>query len=142
MTDEKMNVMQQLLVMNIEQMLREFAAYRTFHRSDSVINMRIPGDVLDKVKAIAASNGVPYQALISSVLFSLSGAGGAADSQYRAQSFHSTPNRPMTPVGLFNPAMPSVVAPIVSDVENALTANPTVHDEPLPEQVLISPAND
>ena len=66
-----MNVMQQLLMMNIESLLRDFAAYRTFHKSDAVINMRIPREVLDKIKEIADSQGVPYQSLISSVLFSL-----------------------------------------------------------------------
>lgn len=66
-----MNVMQQLLVMNIESLLRDFAAYRPFHKSDSVINMRIPHEILDKIKDIAATHGVPYQSLISSVLFSL-----------------------------------------------------------------------
>lgn len=66
-----MNVMQQLLMMNVESLLRDFAAYRAFHKSDAVINMRIPHEVLDKIKEIAASQGVPYQSLISSVLFSL-----------------------------------------------------------------------
>ena len=63
--------MQQLLMMNIESLLRDFAAYRTFHKSDAVINMRIPREVLDRIKEIAESQGVPYQSLISSVLFSL-----------------------------------------------------------------------
>ena len=80
-----MNVMQQLLMMNIDALLRDFAAYRTFHRSDSVINMRIPGEILERIKTIAASHGVPYQALISSVLFSLTGAGTDA----RAQPAHT-----------------------------------------------------
>ena len=66
-----MNVMQQLLLMNVESLLKDFAAYRTFHKSDAVINMRIPGEVLDKIKKIAETQGVPYQSLISSVLFSL-----------------------------------------------------------------------
>ncbi|MDR1826402.1 MAG: BrnA antitoxin family protein [Rickettsiales bacterium] len=66
-----MNVMQQLLVMNIETLLKDFSAYRTFHKSDAIINMRIPKNVLDKIKEIADKEGVPYQSLISSVLFSL-----------------------------------------------------------------------
>ena len=65
------NVMQQLFVMNIESLLREYAAYRAFHKSDTVINMRIPRPILDKLKEIAATQHVPYQSLISSVLFSL-----------------------------------------------------------------------
>jgi predicted DNA binding CopG/RHH family protein len=63
--------MQQLLLMNVEQLLRDFAAYRTFHKSDFVINMRVPHEILDKIKEIAAEQGVPYQSLISSVLFAL-----------------------------------------------------------------------
>jgi predicted DNA binding CopG/RHH family protein len=63
--------MQQLLVMNIETLLKDFSAYRTFHKSDAIINMRIPKNVLDKIKEIADKEGVPYQSLISSVLFSL-----------------------------------------------------------------------
>ena len=66
-----MNVMQQLLMMNVEQLLRDFSAYRTFHKSDSVINMRIPHEVLDEIKSIAEKQGVPYQSLISSVLYAL-----------------------------------------------------------------------
>lgn len=65
------NVMQQLFVMNIESLLREYAAYKTFNKSDCVINMRIPHQVLDKIKELAAEQHVPYQSLISSVLFSL-----------------------------------------------------------------------
>jgi predicted DNA binding CopG/RHH family protein len=66
-----MNVMQQLLMMNVESLLRDFAAYRTFHKSDAVINMRIPREILDRIKEIAAGQGVPYQSLISSILFAL-----------------------------------------------------------------------
>jgi len=65
------NVMQQLFVMNIEPLLKEYAAYRAFHKSDAVINMRIPREVLDRLKELAATQHVPYQSLISSVLFSL-----------------------------------------------------------------------
>lgn len=65
------NVMQQLFIMNIESLLKEYAAYRTFNKSDCVINMRIPGQILDKVKELAAEQHVPYQSLISSVLFAL-----------------------------------------------------------------------
>ncbi len=65
------NVMQQLFIMNIESLLREYAAYRTFNKSDCVINMRIPHQILDKIKELAAAQHVPYQSLISSVLFSL-----------------------------------------------------------------------
>lgn len=65
------NVMQQLFVMNIESLLKEYAAYRAFHKSDAVINMRIPREVLDRLKELAATQHVPYQSLISSVLFSL-----------------------------------------------------------------------
>lgn len=65
------NVMQQLFVMNIDAFLREYAAYKTFNKSDQVINMRIPKPVLDKIKEMAESQHVPYQSLIASVLFSL-----------------------------------------------------------------------
>ncbi len=65
------NVMQQLFIMNIESLLREYAAYRTFNKSDCVINMRIPREILDRVKELAAAQHVPYQSLISSVLFAL-----------------------------------------------------------------------
>ena len=63
--------MQQLFIMNIESLLREYAAYRTFNKSDQVINMRIPGPILEKIKELAEQHHVPYQSLISSVLFSL-----------------------------------------------------------------------
>ncbi|MCL2538608.1 MAG: BrnA antitoxin family protein [Alphaproteobacteria bacterium] len=65
------NVMQQLFVMNIDSLLKEYAAYRAFNRSDSVINMRIPKPVLEKIKELADAQHVPYQSLISSVLYSL-----------------------------------------------------------------------
>ena len=65
------NVMQQLFVMNIESLLKEYAAYRTFNKSVAVINMRIPRPVLDRLKELAATQHVPYQSLISSVLFSI-----------------------------------------------------------------------
>ncbi len=63
--------MQQLFVMNMEPLLRDYAAYRAFHKSDTVINMRIPKPILDRIKEMAAAQHVPYQSLISSVLFSL-----------------------------------------------------------------------
>ena len=65
------NVMQQLFIMNIETLLREYAAYRAFNKSDCVINMRIPRPILDRIKQLAEQQHVPYQSLISSVLFSL-----------------------------------------------------------------------
>ena len=65
------NVMQQLFIMNIEALLKEYAAYKTFNKSDCVINMRIPRPVLDNIKKLAEQQHVPYQSLISSVLFSL-----------------------------------------------------------------------
>ncbi len=65
------NVMQQLFIMNIEALLKEYAAYRTFNKSDCVINMRIPKPILDKLKELATQQHVPYQSLISSVLFAL-----------------------------------------------------------------------
>ena len=65
------NVMQQLFVMNIDSFLKEYAAFRAFNKSDCVINMRIPKPILDKIKALADEQHVPYQSLISSVLFSL-----------------------------------------------------------------------
>ena len=65
------NVMQQLFIMNIEALLKEYAAYKTFNKSDCVINMRIPRPVLKKKKKLAEQQHVPYQSLISSVLFSL-----------------------------------------------------------------------
>lgn len=65
------NVMQQLFIMNIESLLREYAAYRTFNKSDCVINMRIPKQILDRIKELALEQHVPYQSLISSVLFAL-----------------------------------------------------------------------
>ena len=64
-------VMQQLFVMNIESLLKEYAAYRAFNKSDCVINMRIPHQILEKIKELADTQHVPYQSLISSVLFSL-----------------------------------------------------------------------
>lgn len=63
--------MQQLFVMNMDPLLRDYAAYRAFHKSDTVINMRIPRPILDKIKEIADTHHVPYQSLISSVLFSI-----------------------------------------------------------------------
>ena len=65
------NVMQQLFVMNMESLLKEYAAYRAFNKSDRVINMRIPHQILEKIKELADQQHVPYQLLISSVLFSL-----------------------------------------------------------------------
>lgn len=65
------NVMQQLFIMNIESLLKEYAAYRAFNKSDCVINMRIPRPILDSIKKLAEQQHVPYQSLISSVLFSL-----------------------------------------------------------------------
>ena len=65
------NVMQQLFIMNIEALLKEYAAYRAFNKSDSVINMRIPHQILERIKALAEQQHVPYQLLISSVLYSL-----------------------------------------------------------------------
>ena len=47
------NVMQQLFVMNIESLLKEYAAYRAFNKSDCVINMRIPHQIVDKIKELA-----------------------------------------------------------------------------------------
>ena len=44
------NVMQQLFVMNIETLLKEYAAFRAFNKSDCVINMRIPHQILEKIK--------------------------------------------------------------------------------------------
>lgn len=57
--------------MNIESLLKEYAAYRAFNKSDSVINMRIPHQILERIKQLADQQHVPYQSLISSVLFSL-----------------------------------------------------------------------
>ena len=65
------NVMQQLFVMNMESLLREYAAFRAFNKSDSVINMRIQHQVLERIKQLSEQQHVPYQTLISSVLFSL-----------------------------------------------------------------------
>lgn len=65
------NVLQQLFIMNIDSLLREYAAYKTFNKSNCVINMRIPKPVLDKIKQLAEQQHVPYQSLISSILFSL-----------------------------------------------------------------------
>ena len=65
------NVMQQLFVMNIESLLKEYAAFRAFNKSDCVINMRIPHQILERIKELADAQHVPYQSLISSVLFSL-----------------------------------------------------------------------
>lgn len=65
------NVMQQLFVMNIESLLKEYAAYRAFNKSDCVINMRIPHQIVDKLKTLANEQHVPYQSLISSILYSL-----------------------------------------------------------------------
>ena len=57
--------------MNIEALLKEYAAYRAFNKSDSVINMRIPHQILERIKKLAEDQHVPYQLLISSVLYSL-----------------------------------------------------------------------
>lgn len=57
--------------MNMESLLREYAAFRAFNKSDSVINMRIQHQVLERIKQLAEQQHVPYQTLISSVLFSL-----------------------------------------------------------------------
>lgn len=65
------NVLQQLFLMNIESLVREYAAYKTFNKSDCVINMRIPRPILDRIKELAEEQHIPYQSLISSVLFSL-----------------------------------------------------------------------
>ncbi|MFQ6777709.1 MAG: CopG family antitoxin [Alphaproteobacteria bacterium] len=65
------NVMQQLFIMNIETLLKEYAAYRAFNKSDCIINMRIPHQIVEKLKELANQQGVPYQSLISSVLYSL-----------------------------------------------------------------------
>jgi predicted DNA binding CopG/RHH family protein len=65
------NVMQQLFVMNIESLLKEYAAFRAFNKSDCVINMRIPHQILERIKELADEQHVPYQSLISSVLYSL-----------------------------------------------------------------------
>ena len=65
------NVLQQLFVMNIETLLKEYAIFRAFNKSDCVINMRIPKPILDKIKKLAEEQHVPYQSLISSVLYSL-----------------------------------------------------------------------
>ncbi len=55
----------------METLLKEYAAYKTFNKSDCVINMRIPRPILDRIKQLAEQQHVPYQSLISSVLFSL-----------------------------------------------------------------------
>lgn len=55
----------------MESLLREYAAFRAFNKSDSVINMRIQHQVLERIKQLAEQQHVPYQTLISSVLFSL-----------------------------------------------------------------------
>ncbi|MDR0967243.1 MAG: BrnA antitoxin family protein [Rickettsiales bacterium] len=65
------NVMQQLFVMNIEALLKEYAAYRAFNKSNCIINMRIPAEILTSIKKLAEEQHVPYQSLISSVLYSL-----------------------------------------------------------------------
>ena len=57
--------------MNIEALLKEYAAYRAFNKSDSVIKMRIPHQILERIKKLAEDQHVPYQLLISSVLYSL-----------------------------------------------------------------------
>ncbi|MDR0449055.1 MAG: BrnA antitoxin family protein [Rickettsiales bacterium] len=65
------NMLQQLFLMNSDDILKDYAVYRAFNKSDSVINMRIPGAVADKLKQLAAAKGVPYQTLITATLFSL-----------------------------------------------------------------------
>lgn len=69
------NVMQQLFIMNIESMLKEYAAYKTFNKSDCIINMRIPKPIVEKLKQLANEQHVPYQSLISSVLYALASSG-------------------------------------------------------------------
>ncbi|MDR0803484.1 MAG: hypothetical protein LBO08_00120 [Rickettsiales bacterium] len=63
--------MQQLFIMNIDSLLKEYAMYKTFNKSDCVVNMRVPSAIVAKIKELALANGVPYQSLISSILFSL-----------------------------------------------------------------------
>lgn len=65
------NMMQQLFMMNADDILKDYAVFRAFNRSDAVINMRIPGAVADKLKELAKSKNVPYQTLITATLFSL-----------------------------------------------------------------------
>ncbi|MCQ2562406.1 MAG: BrnA antitoxin family protein [Alphaproteobacteria bacterium] len=64
-------IMQQLFTMNLESVLKDYAAYRAFHKSDCIVNMRIPHQIIDKVKEISDTQHIPYQSLISSVLFAL-----------------------------------------------------------------------
>ena len=77
------NVMQQLFVMKIESLLKEYAAFRAFNKSDCVINMRIPHQILEKIKELADTQHVPYQSLISSVLFSLANIDDSKKSDYK-----------------------------------------------------------
>jgi len=143
-----MSLMQQIFMMNIESMLKDFAAFRTFHKSNAIINMRIPDEVLDKVKEIAATQGVPYQSLISSILFSLVGAKDAKavpQSQY-APAMPNMPGEvaapPMTgpgPMNHFNPAMPAVITP-TAPVIQAVPAAPIAQVEPIAPAAPIAPA--
>lgn len=81
------NVMQQLFIMNIEALLKEYAAYRAFNKSDSVINMRIPHRILERIKTLAEQQHVPYQLLISSVLYSLVSADAAPAPQQQTMGY-------------------------------------------------------
>jgi predicted DNA binding CopG/RHH family protein len=65
------NMMQQIFLMNVDELLRNYIMFRAFNRSDAVINMRIPSVVADKLKELAAQKNVPYQTLITATLFSL-----------------------------------------------------------------------
>ncbi|MDR2685222.1 MAG: BrnA antitoxin family protein [Rickettsiales bacterium] len=65
------NMLQQLFIMNADEMLKNYAVFRAFHKSDSVINMRIPAIITEKLKELAQSKGIPYQTLITATLYAL-----------------------------------------------------------------------
>ncbi len=65
------NVLKQIFLMNLESILKDYSAYRTFKKNDAVINMRIPSEIMNKIKILATEQNVPYQTLIAATLAKL-----------------------------------------------------------------------
>ncbi len=62
------NILKQIFMMNIKTVLTDYAAMRAFQKNDTVVNMRMNSKLVDKIKALAAEQGVPYQTLIAATL--------------------------------------------------------------------------
>ncbi|MBW2030334.1 MAG: antitoxin [Deltaproteobacteria bacterium] len=57
-------------VKNLKQEIRKHKGYaRQTLKKDKRINIRIPARVLDELQARAIEDGIPYQTLISSILY-------------------------------------------------------------------------